>query len=151
MPVHEQQIITPVARQGERHAHLISPGVLSGLEDIPFHDEGPLVRLLMSGAAIHPEAGTHIAVHRVDAVQEASRRYCDVHEHVVAELNLILPVTELTYDIVLGDERYEVDGPASIFIPAGLRHAANVRAGSGFFVAIVLGVQDYSAAFTPAP
>ena len=43
--------------------------------------------------------------------------------------------------------RYEVRGPASVFIPAGLPHSANVRAGTGFFVAIVLGVQEYDTAF----
>ena len=58
-----------------------------------------------------------------------------------------LPITDLIYDIVLGDARYEVHGPASVFIPAGLPHSANVRAGTGFFVAIVLGVQEYDTAF----
>lgn len=130
-----------------RHGHLISPGMVSGLETIPFHDQGPLTRWLMSGAEVHPDAGTHVAVHRMDAVREASRDYCDVHVHTVAELNLFLPVTELTYDVVLGEEAYEIEGPASVFIPAGLPHSANVRSGTGFFVAIILGVQDYAAAF----
>lgn len=130
-----------------RHAHLISPGIVSGLEEIPYHDEGPLTRWLLSGADIHPEAGTHVAVHRIDAVADADRDYCDVHEHSVPELNLILPITDLVYDITLGAETYEVHGPASLFIPPRLAHSANVRAGTGFFVAIVLGVQDYEAAF----
>ena len=132
------------------HAHLIAPGVLSGLERIRYHDEGPLTRWLMSGADVHPCADTHVAVHRVDAVADAERDYCDVHEHTVPELNLILPITDLIYDIVLGDDRYEVHGPASVFIPAGLSHSANVRAGTGFFVAIVLGVQEYDTAFGEA-
>lgn len=63
------------------HAHLIAPGVLSGLEGIPYHEEGPLTRWLMSGADVHPGAHTH------------------------------------------------------------------VRAGTGFFVAIVLGVREYDTAF----
>jgi hypothetical protein len=104
----------------------------------------------MSGAGIHPEAGTHVAVHRVDGVREASRAYCDVHEHTVPELNLILPEPELAYDVILGDEHHVVEGPASIFIPAGVPHSANVRSGSGYFVAIVLGIQDYAASFAPA-
>lgn len=140
----------PQPPAGRRYSELISPGALRGLQDIPFHDDGPLTRWLMAGAEIHPGSQTHVAVHRVEAVPAAPRVYCDVHEHTVPELNLILPTTQLTYEIVLGEERYEVQGPASIFIPAGLRHSANVRSGSGFFVAIVLGVQDYSAAFAPA-
>ena len=126
-------------------------GSWPGLESIPFHDEGPLVRRLLAGGDIHPGAQTHVAVHRVDGVRDADRDYCDVHVHTVAELNLFLPITELVYDVVLGEETYEVEGPASVFIPAGLPHSANVRSGTGFFVAIVLGVQDYGAAFASAP
>lgn len=134
-------------RSAHAHSHLISPGLLGDLKDLLFHDEGPLTRWLMSGAELHPDAGTHVAVHRVSGLQRESRAYCEVHEHTVPELNLILPITNLTYEIVLGDERYDVDGPASVFIPAGLPHSANVKAGSGFFVAIALGVQDYAASF----
>jgi hypothetical protein len=130
-------------------SHLIAPGLLRELKDIPYHDEGPLTRWLMSGADIHPESLTHVAVHRVSDVQPESRAYCDVHQHTVAELNLILPITSLTYEIVLDDERYEVEGPASVYIPPAVPHSANVKAGTGFFVAILLGVQDYSDAFAP--
>lgn len=114
--------------------------VRSGLETIPFHDEGLLVRWLVSGAQVHPSAGTHVAVHRVDAVRDAIRAYCEVHEHTVGELNLLLPDpgTGLTYDIALGDEHHPVEGPASILIPARLPHSANVREGLDFFVPIVL-------------
>lgn len=131
----------PTESGGRRsaHSHLISPGLLCDPKDIPLPDEGPLTRWLMSGTEIHPESRTHVAVHRVSGLQRESRSYCDVHEHAVAELNLILPITGLTYEIVLGDERYDVEGPASIFIPARLPHSANVKAGSGFFVEIVLG------------
>ena len=141
-------VLTP-----SRHAGLISPGLVSGLGTIPFHGEGPLVRRLMAGADVHPQAGTHVAVHRVDAVADETRTYCDVHEHTVGELNLILPDpgTRLIYDIVLGDELHRVEGPASIFIPKDLPHSANVREGSGFFVAIVLGVGDYARSFARVP
>jgi hypothetical protein len=132
------------------HSHLIAPGVPSDLRDLPFHDDGPLTRWLMSGAELHRESQTHVAVHFMSDVQRLSRAYCDVHEHTVPELNLILPVTELTYEIVLGDERYDVSGPSSVYIPAGTPHSANVKAGTGFFVASVFGVQDYAAAFAPA-
>lgn len=129
----------PGGGPGSAHAHLISPGLLCDPKDLPLHDAGPPTRWLMAGTEIHPESQTHVAVHRVSGLQRESRTYCDVHEHAVAELNLILPITSLTYEIVLGDERYDVEGPASIFIPAGLPHSANVKAGSGFFVEIVLG------------
>jgi hypothetical protein len=124
---------TPVADgHGSAHSHLISPGLLSDLGD-------PVTRWLMSGAEIHPEAHTHVAVHRVSGLDRERRASCTPHEHAFPELNLILPITGLIYEIILGDERYDVEGPASIFIPAGLPHSANVKAGTGFFVEIVLG------------
>jgi hypothetical protein len=132
-------------------AGLISPGLPRGLETIPHHHAGPLIRWLMAGAELHPEAGAHVAVHRLDAVDDRGRDYCDVHAHDVPELNLVLPDGELTYDIVLGDETHTVAGPASVLIPAGLPHSANVRSGSGYFVAILLGVDDYAGALATAP
>ena len=131
-------------------ADLISPGLLRDLDTIPHHHAGPLIRWLMAGAEIHPEAGAHVAVHRLDAVGEADRDYCDVHAHTTPELNLVLPLGELRYDIVLGDETHAVTGPASVLIPAGMPHSANVRAGSGYFVAILLGIDDYASALAPA-
>ncbi len=128
-------------------SHLIAPGLLRDLRGLPFHEDGPLVRWLMAGAELHPDADTHVAVHRVDALPQASRAYCEPHEHVVPEINLILPAPELVYEIVLGDERYDVAGPASVFIPPGVPHSANAKAGTGFFVAILLGINDYADAF----
>ena len=126
---------------------LIAPGVTRGLGDLPFHADGPLVRWLMAGADVLPEARTHVAVHRFDAVPAARRDYCEPHVHTVPELNLVLPVDALRVEIVLGEERHDVEGPASIFIPPGLAHSANVLRGTGFFVAILLGVGAYEDAF----
>jgi hypothetical protein len=119
------------------------------LGEIPFHASGPLVRWLMSGGDIHPDAHTHIAVHEVGPVPFAERAYCEVHEHAVPEFNLILPVPALSYMISLDDERYEVNGPASIYIPPGVKHSANVAEGHGYFIAILLGVGDYARSFEP--
>ena len=94
------------------HAHLIAKGLPRGVGDL-----------------------------EVTAVDGAVRSRWDrsrVHEHDAAELNLILPVTPLTCEVVLGDERYDVAGPASIVVPAGLAHSVNVKSGTGFLVAIPL-------------
>jgi hypothetical protein len=131
------------------HAHLILPALPQSLHDVPFHEPGPLTRWLMAGGHRHPDAQTHVAVHQVSARGNQPHEYCRLHTHTVPELNLILPVGRLSYELVLGDERYDVDGPASVFIPAGLPHSANVKSGTGFYVAIVFGVQDYADAFAP--
>jgi hypothetical protein len=105
----------PEPRPRRAHAHLISTGPPRGLEDA--------------------------AIHAVDGVARGLEDRCEVHEHAAPELNMILPITALTCEVVLGDERYEVEGPASVFVPAGLAHAINVTAGTGYFVSVALGPQ----------
>ena len=68
---------------------------------------------------------------------------------VLIIVNILLSLDRLVYEITLGDEVYEVEAPASIYIPAGLVHSANVIEGSGFFVAIIE-TADYVAKPPPA-
>lgn len=94
------------------HAHLIAAGLPRGVDGID-----------------------------VRAVEGTARGRWDrsqVHEHDLAELNLVLPITTLRCEVVLGDERYDVEGAASIVVPAGLPHSVNVTSGTGFFVSVSL-------------
>ena len=104
----------PIARRRE-HEHLISAGVasLSGLEDV----------------AVAPLNG--------DTARGRWERPA-IHQHDAPELNILLPTTSLVCEVMLGDERHEVDGPASIVVPAGLRHSIAVKAGTGFLVSVSL-------------
>ena len=51
---------------------------------------------------------------------------------------LIAPPGALVYRIEFDGVEREVSSPASIWIPAGVVHAANVVRGSGTFVCVVL-------------
>lgn len=118
------------------------PIVVSGreapLSGVPFHDDGPLRRFLMSGRELHPELGTFIAIHQFDGVEPAERGYCHLHVHPYDELNVFHTTSALRVAVRLDDETIEVDAPATVLIPAGVAHAANVIAGTGFMVAILL-------------
>jgi hypothetical protein len=107
----------PATDEPRQHTRLISAGVssLSGLEDV--------------------------AVQALDSATRGRWERAEVHEHDAPELNIILPTTTLTCEVVLGDERHEVEGPASIVVPAGLRHSIAVRAGTGFLVSVALDPQ----------
>jgi hypothetical protein len=82
----------------------------------------------------------HLAIHRVvDALPDQERKYTDAHTHDVDEINIIIGDEDgLEYEIQLGDERFQVRSNASVYIPAGLPHSANVCSGSGYFVALRL-------------
>jgi hypothetical protein len=101
-----------VADRPAEHAHLISVGLPRGLDDVN--------------------------VRTLDAAARGRWDRAEVHRHDVPELNVILPGTSLTCEIVLGDERYEVQGAVSFVVPAGLAHSVNVKAGSGYFVSVAL-------------
>ena len=65
------------------------------------------------------------------------RSYCEPHVHDCDEINILLSDSHLSYEIRLGDEVFVVNAPATIHIPAGVVHSANVIEGSGFYIAIV--------------
>jgi hypothetical protein len=108
------------------------------LSSVPFHDDGPLRRWLMASGEGEPALPVFVALHEFSAVEEASRAYCQPHVHDFDEINVLHTSSSLRVDLLLGDEVVTVDAPATVFIPAGLPHSANVRSGEGVLVAILL-------------
>lgn len=95
------------------HAHLISRGLPRDLDDVT-------VRALDADARL-----------RWDPAER--------HEHEAPELNVIVPGSALACEIVLGDERYDIEGAASLVVPAGLPHSIEAKTGSGVLLSVALG------------
>jgi hypothetical protein len=129
---------------------LISAGALEPLTAVACHGNGdaPLLRRVLFGSAVHPRAGVRMVVHEIHRVSSARRSYCEPHVHPCDELNVLLSDEQLVYAIGLGDEVFEVSAPASIYIPKGVVHSANVVAGSGFYLAFQ-GSAAYDASSRP--
>ena len=126
-------------RKATTHAALISAGLVEALHHVPYHGNGvaPLCRRVLAGPDVHPQINKHIVAHEVREVSADRRSYCEPHVHDCPEINILLSLTRLIYEIRLGDEVYIVEAPATIYIPAGLVHSATGVEGSGFFVALV--------------
>ena len=124
----------PVCAQG-----LISQGRLEALHFVPFHANGtaPLSRRVLAGAGVHEGLGKHIVSHEIRNVPPERRSYCEPHVHDCDEINILLSDSHLAYEIRLGGEVFVVHAPATIRIPAGVVHSANVIEGSGYFIAII--------------
>jgi hypothetical protein len=120
-----------------RRKPVIVRGRVEPLSSVPFHEDGPLTRWFMAGAALDPAMKHYVAIHQFSDVAPGERHYCHVHVHDYDELNVFHSTSSLRVDVRLGDETIQVDAPATIFIPAGTPHAANVNTGSGFMVAIL--------------
>jgi hypothetical protein len=133
-------------------AGLISQGRLEALSFVPFHANGeaPLSRRVLAGAGVHEAIGKHIVCHEIRDVPGERRSYSEPHVHDCDEINILLSDSHLSYEIQLGDEVFVVTAPATIHIPAGVVHSANVIEGSGFFIAIVE-TANYKASVGPAP
>jgi quercetin dioxygenase-like cupin family protein len=118
---------------------LISRGRLEALHFVPFHANGdaPVSRRVLAGAGVHESIGKHIVSHEIRNVPPERRSYCEPHVHDCDEINILLSDSHLSYEIRLGDEVFIVNAPATIHIPAGVVHSANVIEGSGFYIAIV--------------
>jgi hypothetical protein len=122
-----------------KHAPLISTGLVQPLHNVPYHANGvaPLVRRVMVGAGVHPHLEKHVVVHELREVSASAREYCEPHVHDCPEINILLTMSRLVYEIRLGDELYIVEAPATIHIPRALSHSANVVEGTGFFLAML--------------
>ena len=85
-----------------------------------------------------PGSGVFIALHEFSSVEPARRDYCRPHRHDHDEINVFHTTSRLEVEVDLDGETFVLEAPATVLIPAGVRHAANVRSGSGFMVAILL-------------
>ncbi|WP_437319329.1 hypothetical protein [Sorangium sp. So ce385] len=113
---------------------VLCANVPSPLSAVAFHQDVECIRRFF--AAGFP---VHLAVHRVDRAEPARRDYTALHTHDVPEINLILPdPTGLEYRIELGSSAHLVTNSASIWIPPGVPHSANVVQGSGYLVTVRL-------------
>jgi hypothetical protein len=105
---------------------------------MPFHADGPLRRWRMAGGDAQAALPVFVALHEFASVEAGRRTYCEPHVHDFDEINVLYTSSSLQVDLRLGDELVTVDAPATIYIPAGLPHSANVRSGEGVLVAVLL-------------
>ena len=117
-----------------KYKHLIRRNEVSPLGSVPFHQEISCIERLVA-----TDFPFHLAIHRVRDARDLPRRYVSPHKHNVPEINVLIGnERDLRYRVQLGDEFYEVESPASIWIPVGLEHAATVIEGSGYYLCLIL-------------
>lgn len=147
------RVIRPVELEtsNNKYSALISTGLVQPLHHVPFHSNGtaPLTRRLMAGTDVLPQVKKHLVAHELRQVSAEFRSYCEPHAHDCMEINILLSMSRLVYEIRLADEVYIVEAPATIYIPAGLIHSANVIEGTGFFLAM-LDTANYGASVSGA-
>ena len=117
--------------RNNNHKSYIYPVVPSDLKDLEYHQAIKSIRRF--APANFP---MHIAIHQVSMPEEKNPIfYSSSHSHPDEdEVNILISNSSLTYRISLDDEVYEVVAPATVWIPAGLKHSANRVLGEGYFI-----------------
>jgi len=115
---------------------LIFENVVTDLGAIPFHDASGEVQRFAPSRFPFP---IHLAVHQIEVSGTAPRQYVEPHSHGYPELNILIGGPgALVYRFELDGQVREVKSPATIWIPAGVKHAASAVSGSGHYVCMIL-------------
>jgi len=81
------------------------------------------------------EADIHIGLQEVRHVPPDCKPLAQAHKHDANEYYLI--IGDVTIEITLGDEKHLVNGPTTVFVPAGMVHTLRPVKGSGYFVVVM--------------
>jgi 2-isopropylmalate synthase len=118
-----------------------SPKVISATE-LKYHRKGPGNRYLMMDERVAPNVKQYCIVREIDVFCEEYPSYVDVHVHHCDSLFLFLGSNPgyigLKVMVQLENEEFEIESPASVFIPSGVKHTYKVIRGQGTFVNHVL-------------
>lgn len=83
-----------------------------------------------------PETDVTVMVRKVEhELDESSQVGPEPHVHDVSQFYCLLD--ELKVEVTLGEEKSMVQGPATIMVPAGTRHAIRFVGGTGYLVNIL--------------
>lgn len=121
-----------------KYQHLITPGIEQALGAVAFHHNAPFTRYVMlQKDKTEGDGGFRVVSHVISGLPKEIPHYCELHWHEFDEVNVILSEdNSLRYKVQFEDETYEVQAPATVYIPKGVRHAAEVISGKGVFLAI---------------
>lgn len=131
------------------YSHLILPVREESSEVLKKHTAGPGKRFVFSDQKNNP-TGNIYAITRVVENVDNPESHIEDHAHDVDSLWLFEGANPdlrgLRVEVKLGDEKFILDSPASIFIPAGVVHNYRFISGSGRYTNIVLAKGgDYNA------
>ncbi len=125
------------AKEGDKILDTATRPLVTGIAK-----ELPVKRYVLLDKEMVEETILYQALHEVDDLTEPPPDYQIFHSHEFVETYLFLgrekDYSGLTAEVILGDERYEVASPASVYIPAELTHKYKMFTGSGLLIVTAL-------------
>lgn len=117
------------------------PDIISATE-LKHHRHGPGDRYVMLDDRVIPGANQYCIVRRIPKMDDFGPGHVDCHRHNVDSMFLFVghegDLTGLTAEVTLGNEKFVVGSPCSVFIPSGVRHSYRVLSGEGLYLNHVL-------------
>lgn len=117
------------------------PEIISAVE-LKHHRHGPGDRYVMLDNRVIPGSNQYCIVRDIPKMDDFGPGHVDCHRHNVDSLFLFIGheegLTGLTAEVTLGDEKFLVESPCSVFIPSGVRHSYRAIAGEGIYLNHVL-------------
>jgi 2-isopropylmalate synthase len=126
----------------EFQRYVLKPDIRKTSEIKKHYDNAPGQRWVFLDRKKLPEASLYTIVRTVEDLVEGQSPYIDPHSHNCDSEFLFIGdgpgMTGLTAHVWLGEERFVIESPASVFIPKDVLHNVQLIKGSGKFVNIVL-------------
>lgn len=109
--------------------------------DLKYHRVGQGKRWVFLDSHLKEDANVYVAVREINNAENLPS-HVDLHRHNCESLFLFIGnkknLEGLTCEVVLEEEKYLVDSPASVFIPVGITHTYRIVNGGGYFINIIL-------------
>jgi len=125
---------------------VVKPPIISASE-LQFHRHGPGWRYVMMDDRFVNDARQYCILRKIPQIDDFGAGHVDDHVHGCDSLFMFVgeepDLTGLHVEVVLADAILPVSSPASVFIPAGMRHSYRVVGGAGFYFNHVL-AGDYN-------
>lgn len=126
----------------QKYKKYINIPEIRGASELLYHKEGQGTRYVFLDKSVVPDSNVYVIVRKVTNVQEDKKSHVDLHAHNCDSAFLFIgssnDLSGLVCEINLGDEKYKIESPASVFIPRGLQHSYRFISGSGHYVNLVL-------------
>ena len=110
-------------------------------DELPYHKKGPGNRYVMIDERIFPNCTHYCAVRYIPNCENPDP-HIELHSHNVDSFYLFLgnnpDLKGLHVEVQIQNTVKHIESPATIFIPKGVMHKADVLSGSGFFVCLIL-------------
>ena len=140
----DQQKIDNIKTQDQKEINydkLILDVKVKSASELTKHKPGPSKRFVFSDHENNPDGKVYTIVRVVKNVDNP-KPHIEDHKHPVDSLWLFegdkFNLTGLKIEVKLGDKKFILDSPASVYIPAGVIHNYRFIKGSGRYTNIVL-------------